>query len=200
MSNSNNDKKIVYPGTWYTFPPNFKYKLMRYQYSCFPCSLHTILANLGLPADGNGIEDAWDRMHPNGLGESAPQHSQIQQYLNNTPEIRPYNTQLFTQQNFPTIVAAADIAAEVAKRFIDVSHPVGMIAGAAHAEVFFHTANNKFIHYCPEPDAETIFCHEIVFNGIQAVTGSNGRNVVLLKFRDETMAHELAAECVMLIG
>lgn len=189
-----------YPGTWCSFSNEFKYKLMKYQNSCFPCSLHTILANLGYSADGNDIEDAWNQMHPGGLDQSAPQLMQVHQYLSDTQEMGCcHHAKLFTQQHFATLNDAATIAADVAARFINVSGPAGMIAGIGHAEVFFRTANNKFFHYCPGTDAGTAYCHEIVITGIQAVTNANGEYAILLNFNHGTQAETHAADCVMLI-
>lgn len=62
MNTTTNNNIQEYPGTWHDYYNMFKYKLMRYKNSCFPCSLHTILANLGYAADGNNIEDNWNKM------------------------------------------------------------------------------------------------------------------------------------------
>lgn len=155
---------------------NFKYKTMKYQQSCFPCSLQVILCNLGYVAQDDSIEDYWNRIHIENTGSSlvqqAPTEQQVHSYLARTPELGNSGV-IFSPTNFGRDTID-EIVERVKRDFINATAPVGMIAGIGHANVFFKDTANKMYHLNPSPDrADT--CVERVYNlqadSVQSTTG-----------------------------
>lgn len=136
---------------------SFRYKTMRYEQSCFPCSLHVILRNMfpgGVPED-DGIERLWntlqqDRGKPT-LDQAPPNEDDVHRNLQRTPQfINRISRMKFIsptsfQMNFTT---------ETFEHHLNVflSDPYrAALIGDAHATVLFKVQNNIFIHFNPAP-------------------------------------------------
>lgn len=158
-------------GAWYKFDQYFYYKLMKYQQSCFPCSIHTILANLGyLPTSDSAVEDLWNRLH-GGLDNTAPNEDQIHSYLAQTFELGKKGV-VYTPMDFKTKEDTDRIRAEIEQKFLHATGPVGLVAGVGHAEVFFRTRFGRYIHYRPSPEHDSITCEYILLRGLRTLEGS----------------------------
>ncbi len=157
-------------GGWFRFDHYFYYKLMKYQQSCFPCSIHTILANLGyLSATDSSVEDLWNRLHGN-LNRTAPDAMQIHRYLAQTFELGKKGA-VYTPMDFTTKEDADQIRVRIEKDFLGAKGPIGLVAGVGHAEVFFRTKFGRFIHYRPSPEHDSIDCEYVLIRGLQTLGG-----------------------------
>lgn len=157
-------------GAWYRFDQYFFYKLMKYQQSCFPCSIHTILANLGyMSTSDSAVEDLWNRLH-GGLDQTAPNEDQIHSYLAQTFELGSKGA-VYTPMDFKTQADTDSIRAQIEQKFLHATGPVGLVAGVGHAEVFFRTKFGRFIHYRPSPEHDSITCEYILIRGLRTLEG-----------------------------
>ena len=157
-------------GAWYRFDQYFFYKLMKYQQSCFPCSIHTILANLGyMSTSDSAVEDLWNRLHGD-LNASAPNEEQIHSYLAQTFELGSKGA-IYTPMDFKTQADTDSIRAQIEQKFLHATGPVGLVAGVGHAEVFFRTKFGRFIHYRPSPEHDSITCEYILIRGLRTLEG-----------------------------
>ncbi len=144
---------------------------MKYQQSCFPCSIHTILANLGyLPTSDSSVEDLWNRLH-GGLDFSAPNEQQIHSYLAQTFELGKKGA-VYTPMDFKTKEDTDKIRGKIEEEFLKAKGPVGLVAGVGHAEVFFRTKYGRFIHYRPSPEHDSITCEYVLIRRIRTLEGS----------------------------
>ena len=184
-------------GEWYRFDQYFFYKLMKYQQSCFPCSIHTILANLGyLPASDSTVEDLWNRLHGD-LNASAPNEQQIHSYLAQTFELGKKGV-VYTPMDFKTKEETDSIRAQIEQKFLHATGPVGLVAGVGHAEVFFRTSFGRFIHYRPSPEHDSITCEYILIRGLRTLDGG-GEFALGIDYYDGTEETCQAAIFAMLI-
>ena len=184
-------------GAWYKFDQYFVYKLMAYQQSCFPCSIHTILANLGyLPATDNAVEDLWNRLH-GGLDNTAPNEQQIHSYLAQTFELGSKGV-VYTPMDFKTKEDTDQIRAQIEQKFLHATGPVGLVAGVGHAEVFFRTKFGRYIHYRPSPEHDSITCEYILIRGLRTLEGG-GECALGIDYYDGTEETAQAAIFAMLI-
>ncbi len=159
-------------GEWFRFDANFSYKLMKYQQSCFPCSIHTILGNLGyLPTSGSSVEDLWNSLHGD-LNKTAPNEFQIHSYLAQTFELGRKGV-VYTPMDFRTKEETDRICAELGQKFVKARKTVGLVAGVGHAEVFFRTRNGRFIHYRPSPELDSVTCEYITLRGLRTLGGGS---------------------------
>lgn len=151
---------------WYQ-KNGFLYKEMKYQNSCFPCSLHVILANLNIighqKCEETVIEDLWNKMHKD-LNKSAPNELQVHEYLSNTLQFSGSGV-IFTPTNFKKKQDAQKILKRVKDSFLSKTDKVGMIAGINHAEVFYKD-KSKMIHFNPSTDVDSIIVEEIKIKDI----------------------------------
>lgn len=160
------------PGAWFRFDQYFVYKLMKYQQSCFPCSIHTILANLGyLPATDSAVEDLWNNLHGD-LNKTAPNAMQIHSYLSQTFELGKKGS-VYTPLDFTTKEDADHIRDVIEKNFLQASGAIGLVAGVGHAEVFYRTQFGRFIHYRPSPEHDSAVCEYILIRGIRTLGGGS---------------------------
>lgn len=154
---------------------DFFYKEMKYENSCFPCSLHVILVNLGYIGYKYGnesvIEDLWNTFHKD-LNKSAPNELQIHSYLMNTPYLDGRNS-LYTPTSFLTKVDAENVCEKLKYLFFKQRKQVGMIAGIGHAHVFFKQSNKKYMHFYPAPDIDVAFTEEVEIIDFTVLEGNN---------------------------
>ena len=184
-------------GAWYRFDQEFVYKLMKYQQSCFPCSVHTVLANLGYvtPVDSS-VEDLWNSLHGD-LNANAPNEYQIHSYLARTFELGRMGV-VYTPMDFRTWADAERIRAQIEHMFLRAWGPVGLVAGVGHAEVFFRTSFGRFIHYRPSPEHDSITCEYILIRGLRTLDGG-GEFALGIDYYDGTEETCQAAIFAMLI-
>lgn len=157
-------------GAWYKFDQYFFYKLMKYQQSCFPCSVHTILSNLGyLSTSDSAVEDLWNKLHGD-LNRTAPNEDQIHSYLGRTFELGKKGV-LYTPMDFKTKEDTDRIRAQIEEKFLKAKGPIGLVAGVGHAEVYFRTKFGRFIHYRPSPEHDSITCEYILIRGLRTLEG-----------------------------
>lgn len=183
---------------WYT-NNKFHYKTMDYQNSCFPCSLHIILANLGyVPAQNNTIETLWNGFHnQNGsnLNMTAPNEGQVHEYISKTPEVGNRGV-VFSPTMFGNQADTQAVRNRINQEFIQYNGAVGMIFGIGHAEVFYKYANtNQVIHYKPSTIIEAVTIEE--FNNLQVNSVfAEGQGAIQLLNRTETI---MAGQFIMII-
>ncbi|OUO90615.1 hypothetical protein B5F40_06585 [Gordonibacter sp. An230] len=121
----------------------FSFKTMAYFNSCFPCSLHVVLANLGyMQAKGDEIESMWNGFHGD-LNRTAPNEMQVHDYVRRTIELGNRGV-LYTPLSFATERDVRGVGERVRREFALASKPVGLMAGLHHAEVFFRTKRGTF--------------------------------------------------------
>lgn len=183
---------------------DFLYKEMKYENSCFPCSLHTILANLKYVGykgkEETIIEDLWDTFHGD-LNKSAPNEEQVHMYLSNTPFLCG-RASLYTPTSFLNKEAAQAICEKIKNMFIKSRKPVGMIAGIGHAHVFYKMNKKREIHFNPSTEHETITCECVDIKDIR-VLKSNQQGVktyaigIDYQVNDEIFTH--AADFILII-
>lgn len=141
----------------------FNFKTMRYQQSCFPCSLQVILNNLGYVGRDDSIEEYWEQLHIENTGRSltqqAPTEEQVHSYIARTPELGNRGV-VFSPTNFGQDTIN-EIVGKVNRDFVHATGPVGMIAGIGHAKVFFKDANNRVYHLNPSPDRENTYVRRV---------------------------------------
>ncbi len=187
-------------GKWYKFDKFFAFKEMKYQNSCFPCSVHTILANLGyLPSQGSEVEDLWNRMHKGGLDKSAPNEMQIHHYLARTFELGARGS-VHTPMNFTTMEDTELVKSLITKNFLGLDRPVGLVAGVGHAEVFFRTKEGRFIHFKPSPELDSIVCEYVLITKILCLPGSDGTFAIGIEYYDKEDKTVQAAHFAMIIS
>lgn len=160
-------------GQWFKFDGQFYYKEMKYMQSCFPCSVHTNLANLGyLQPVGNEIEDLWNKFHGD-LNKTAPNEEQIHSYLSRTPELGRKGV-VYTPMHFKSREDADAVRAKIQEVFLNARGPSGLVAGIGHAEVFYKTKFGRYIHFKPSPEHESIECEYIMITGLSTLDGGGG--------------------------
>lgn len=153
----------------------FSYKNMAYFNSCFPCSVHVVLANLGyLTASGQQIEDLWNRFHGD-LNRTAPNEREVHSYLQRTDDLAGRGV-LYTPTSFADRKGTERIAERLKRDFMGSGKAVGMVAGLGHAEVFFRTRKGTAYHFRPSPDIDSCIFEEIKPLGIRVLEapGPNG--------------------------
>lgn len=176
------------------------YKEMKYQNSCYPCSLQIILANLGYAGKDESIEDLWDRLHrrydSNGLNHSAPNEQQVHEYLAATPQWG--NRGVVYSPTFMQGETMPQIAERIIRDFIKKKGPVGMIAGIGHATVFFKKADGRILHLNPSPDVQYIAITEIADLSIDGrLDPASGEWAICFKSANEPV---ISAHHIMIIS
>lgn len=200
----------------------FNYKTMEYTYSCFPCSLHTIYANLGiLSASGYDIEEKWGTMHPGGLNSSPPTFPQIFEYLEKSGAYRlAQNIRFFINDSFVnghigeilnsvgkmnTVerVSSDEMVVNIANQFVDESQGgAGMIiAGGRHAMLFCRIGNKTF-YYSPQQDekqAEIWCCRAEIIEAREIIDGKCIIDIDAMNIDEQNEKLGYTTEFVMLI-
>ena len=208
IENSGGQKSIMTPGglltvnddkgMWYRFDSNFTYKTMKYQNSCFPCSINTVLTNLGYTeAKGSEIEDLWNKLHGD-LDRSAPNALQIHQYLSQTFEVGKKGV-VYTPLDFTTAEDAETVRTRIEKDFLLSKTQVGLVAGVGHAEVFFRTKEGRFIHYKPSPDPEEVICEYVLITKVTVLPGK-GEYALGIEYYNKGEEDARAAQFAMIIA
>lgn len=159
-------------------------KSMAYTNSCFPCCLQMIMNNLGLYRTQNDqFENEWHLLHqqvnPNGLNGSAPNVTQIQEYLT---RFDPRGAGLqWIQDAIPAVNAQAyRDAAAVSQALI-----IAEAGGGGHAQLLYRTGDNRYVHVYPIPDAGQIATYVVPHNhGVSFNVEIDG-NTASLVIRDD---------------
>lgn len=150
---------------------DFLYKEMKYNNSCFPCSLHVILSNLKYVGyrgkDETVIEDLWNEFHKD-LNKTAPNEIEVHQYLSNTPYLFGRGV-LYTPTSFQNKAVAQNICERIRKDFLQSRKSAGLIAGIGHAEVFYKNGTKGYIHFNPSTDHESIICESIEIKDVRVL-------------------------------
>lgn len=150
------------------------YKTMAYFNSCFPCSLHVILANLGyVRAEGDGIEDLWNGFHGD-LNRTAPNEMQVHDYVRRTSELGGRGV-LYTPLSFGAEADVRRVGERLRRDFVRATRPVGLIAGLGHAEVFFRTKRDAFFHFKPSPEMDGVVFERVTMGGMRVLEAPDGR-------------------------
>jgi hypothetical protein len=143
---------------------DFWAKEMLYTYSCYPCSLHVILKNLGIFKKTNSeIEESWNekliqnRTDHKGLAEDGVTKDEIDEFLAHTDQIRGkvYNSPKMETQKTQAQNTANSVLNDVIERFIRAEGLAGLIIGVEHARVVYKTKSGKFIYYNPSPEIKS---------------------------------------------
>lgn len=141
----------------------FKYKEMKYENSCFPCAVHTILANLNeIGYKGTQetlVEDAWNTLHGD-LNKSAPNEQQIHRYLFETGVLGKHAS-LYTPTSFQNKEVTMAICDKIKHYFIQTKDVFGMVVGVGHAHVFYKKKDQQVIHFHPSTQYESIPCEQV---------------------------------------
>ncbi len=186
-------------GSWYRFDSNFTYKTMKYQNSCFPCSVTTVLANLGyIPASGSPIEDEWDKFH-GGLDKSAPNALQIHEYLSKTFELGKKGV-VYTPLDFTTADDAEIVRQRIMADFLMAKGPVGLVAGVGHAEVFYKTKEGRFLHFRPAPERDAIDCEYVLITELKVLKGGKSDYAIGIEYTCNDAEEARAAHFAMIIS
>ena len=154
---------------------NFRYKTMAYQQSCFPCSLHMVLRNLGRYRETNEIEDNWNQLQtgdnrPN-LNEAAPNEDDIHRNVAQTP-LQGAGSRIITPAMLGPDLDQQAFNQEAQNFFNDFA---GMIIGVGHATVVYKKADNRYVYVRPAPDIDNTQIEEdnqVQLDVIQGVDGS----------------------------
>ena len=152
---------------------DFYYKTMKYENSCFPCSLHMVLANLGYIGYKyeyeSVIEDLWNTFHKD-LNKSAPNEKQVHEYLMKTPYLDG-KASLYTPTSFQNRESAQAVCDKLKSIVLKERKNVGMVAGVGHAHVFYKKGNKGYMHVHPSPDEDFITCEEIKLKDVIVLEG-----------------------------
>lgn len=193
------EKNVDVRDLWYGYDKHFEYKAMKYLYSCFPCSINVVLANLGyVKPEKSEIEDLWNALHPGGLNMSAPSETELHEYLMETSELS-HKGLLYTPSSFETFESAEAVKLKLDEQFLNSSEPVGIIGGIEHAQVFYKTDEGRFIHFVPSTDAHFITCEYVLVTGIEAKEGRNGEFAVVINYYCKEPDQSLAAHFLLML-
>jgi len=139
---------------WIDKNTGFHCKTMAYNQSCFPCSLHLVLRNLGQPiAEDDSLEQAWNQMQLNAgkkdLNAAAPDETDVHRNFGATKML---GSGIIITPAFLALDNASDkeILDKVDSHF---SSPMaGMVIGLSHAGIIFKMAKDLFVfvHVSPE--------------------------------------------------
>lgn len=154
-----NDKK------WFKNENGFYVKEMKYQNSCFPCSLHVLLANLGREGLDERIEDLWNEFSGNTLNTSAPNETQVATYFKDTQ--LGDGVKLITPSMFSDKDVTKNFLDESIDRMMNFENsPAGLVIGVEHATVIFKDARGKYYYYFTSQKIEGYFVEEIEIGGM----------------------------------
>lgn len=129
----------------------FRYKLMRFQYSCFPCCVQMILRNVDQYRETDEIEEQWDYLQQQahggkGLDDKAPNEVDIHRDFVAT-DLRSTQGRIITHSFLEELTPerAKDVEEELGKLFD--SHR-GLTIGVEHACLIFR-ANGFYVYVNP---------------------------------------------------
>jgi hypothetical protein len=135
----------------------FRYKCMRFQYSCFPCCVQMIMRNLDQYRETDEIEEQWDGLQKQahcgrGLDDKAPNEIDIHRDFLAT-DLRSTQGRIITHSFLEKLTPerAAVVEAELGELF--ATHR-GLVIGVEHACLIFR-ANGFYVYVNPGPTWES---------------------------------------------
>ncbi len=192
-----NEGAFIQNGNWFELAEeNVFVKTMEYTFSCFPCSLHTILANMiGQPRNSE-IENSWNEVMIVENGRDLNAGAPTFDFVENT--IRA-ETNLLNQRNVgvkifrPIDFEPARINLTVAT-IMDLfwNHQEAGIISACentcgHATVVMKKSDDTYFHYNPKPDADVA---EFVLSEIPGFLGKEQEKGLVIHGIDKTNGEE----------
>jgi len=143
---------------WIDTATGFHCKTMAYSKSCFPCSLHLVLRNLGQPiAEDDSLEQAWNQMQLDAgkkeLNAAAPDEIDVHRNFGAT---RMLGSGIIITPAFLALDNASDkeILDKVDSYFS--SPKAGMVIGLSHAGIVFKMRNDLYVFVHVSPDKEYV--------------------------------------------
>lgn len=154
---------------WIDKATGFHCKTMAYNQSCFPCSLHLVLRNLGRTiAEDDSLEQAWNQMQikagQKDLNTAAPDELDVHRNFGATKML---GSGIIISPAFLALDNASDkeILDKVESYFS--SKMAGMVIGLSHAGIVFKMGSDKYVFVHVSPDEQYVevqFDSKIVFS------------------------------------
>lgn len=146
---------------------NIFIKTMEYQFSCFPCCIHTVLTNLGKQVMNSEIEHEWNNsiesLTGQDLNQKPPLYNKLIDILNHKNDLllsKRISVIVFGPEMF-SLTNINETIAKINDLLLFASDNVGIISsdisGGGHAVLTMKVNGNKFFHYHPNPTPETAF-------------------------------------------
>lgn len=176
---------------WIDRATGFHCKTMSYNQSCFPCSLHLVLRNLGRTiAEDDSLEQAWNQMQlkagKKDLDNAAPDELDVHRNFGATKML---GSGIIISPAFLALDNASDkeILAKVDSYF---SSPMaGMVIGLSHANIVFKAKDDLYVFVHVSPDESSVYVEsddKITFTVVQdaqskgiLVKGASNKNFVV---------------------
>jgi len=143
---------------WNDLTTGFHCKTMAYSQSCFPCSLHLVLRNLGQNiAQDDSLEQAWNQMqldaNKGDLNTAAPDELDVHRNFGATP--MPNSGIIISPAFLAGNATDQEIVNKVNSYFS--SPKAGMVIGVAHANIVFKMGSNKYVFVHVSPDRGSVY-------------------------------------------
>ena len=161
---------------WIDKNTGFHCKTMAYTQSCFPCSLHLVLRNLGQPiAEDDSLEQAWNQMQLNAgkqaLDAEAPDELDVHRNFGATKML---GSGIIISPAFLNQGDATDkeILDKVCGYF--ASPRAGMVIGLSHAGIVFKMRDDLFVFVHVSKDEKGVDVQsdsEVVFEVVKDTEG-----------------------------
>jgi hypothetical protein len=184
--------------SWYS-TSNVRYKTMKYNQSCFPCSLHIILKNLGKVAESDAIEDLWDRLQvlngKSGLNAAAPTEDDVHRNIAQTPQLKGVGCRIISPSMLGPSLSLQILSTESAS-FLD--QYTGMVIGIAHATVVYKLPSNRFLWVKVSPELDSTDVAEASGVRMDALSDDDGNKVVRVEGTDNE-DFRIAGNFIMLL-